>query len=262
MVQAISQTYHSYCTEWIFCYQLTNVPYSLSTFDGFPIKTAKSTLLHLLESEITHEDSIRVGSRFILDGNALLQSLVKLPPTFQKLAEYIFSILPKAERLDFVTDTYVGGSIKHIESLRRNQSNKILLKGPEMSVPLNWKNFMGNDYNKTQLIKFLLQQWSSSKYASSLKDRRVYFVCQQNCFLLTSTDGLTVSNRSIESLNSTQEEADTRMLLHLTHADRENSESAIIVRSPDTDVFLLLLHYCMDIKSIVLFDTGSGDKRR
>ena len=68
----------------IFCYQLTNVPYSLSTFDGFPIKTAESTLLHLLESEITHEDSIRVGSRFILDGNALLQSLVKLPPTFQK----------------------------------------------------------------------------------------------------------------------------------------------------------------------------------
>ena len=45
-------------------------------------------------------------------------------------------------------------------------------------------------------------------------------------------------------------------------ADRENSESAIIVRSPDTDVILLLLHYCMDIKSIVLFDTGSGDKRR
>ena len=104
-------------------------------------------------------------------------------------------------------------------------------------------------------------QCSSSKYASLFKDRRVYFVCQQDCFLLTSTDGLTVLSRSVECLTFTKEETDTRMLLHLNHADHECSESAIIVKSPNTDVFLLLLHYCIDIKSNVLFDTGSRDKK-
>ena len=35
-----------------------------------------------------------------------------------------------------------------------------------------------------------------------------------------------------------------------------------MVSSPDTDVFVLLLYYAKDIKKSLLFQTGSGNKRR
>ena len=37
---------------------------------------------------------------------------------------------------------------------------------------------------------------------------------------------------------------------------------SIIVRSPDTDVLVLLAKYCKDIQHRILFDTGMGNKRR
>lgn len=36
----------------------------------------------------------------------------------------------------------------------------------------------------------------------------------------------------------------------------------IIIRSPDTDVFVLVLHFAQNIEQRVLFDTGVGNRRR
>ena len=41
---------------------------------------------------------------------ALLQAMTGLPDTFEELANKVFDALPKAERLDLVTDTYKNGS--------------------------------------------------------------------------------------------------------------------------------------------------------
>ena len=38
-------------------------------------------------------------------------------------------------------------------------------------------------------------------------------------------------------------------------------KGTIIVRSPDTDVLVLLAKYCKDSKPKILFDTGTGNKR-
>ena len=50
-----------------------------------------------------------------------------------------------------------------------------------------------------------------------------------------------------DELFSTHEEADTRMLLHAIHADKVFAESGvkgrIIIKSPDTDVLILCVHY-------------------
>ena len=62
---------------------------------------------------------------------------------------------------------------------------------------------------------------------------------------------------------SSHEEADTRIILHCNDADANLPESSVIlVTSPDTDVFILLLRFVRHIKQTVLFDTGTGDKRR
>ena len=39
-------------------------------------------------------------------------------------------------------------------------------------------------------------------------------------------------------------------------------DSTTVVRSPDTDVFILLLKFGQDILNPLLFDTGVGNKRR
>lgn len=60
-----------------------------------------------------------------------------------------------------------------------------------------------------------------------------------------------------------QEEADTRMILHCFHIARHlYSSGAIIIRSPDTDVFVLLMKYSQNIDIPLFMDTGYGDKRR
>jgi len=67
----------------------------------------------------------------------------------------------------------------------------------------------------------------------------------------------------VPELHSSQHEADTRIILHCLHADRTSPEPcSIVVSSPDTDVFVLLLYYAKDIKKSLLFQTGSGNKRR
>ena len=63
-------------------------------------------------------------------------------------------------------------------------------------------------------------------------------------------------------LFTSQEEADTRDVLHLFHAEQGNAESKpLVFLSSDTDVFVLLLTFVQNINSIVLFDTGKGNER-
>ena len=56
------------------------------------------------------------------------------------------------------------------------------------------------------------------------------------------------------------EEADTRLLLHAKHASI--AHQAITVRSPDTDVFILMLGHKGAMDAALYFDTGSGNLRK
>ena len=67
----------------------------------------------------------------------------------------------------------------------------------------------------------------------------------------------------MDALSISQEEADTRIILHCLHISvTAYTATHIIIQSPDTDVLVLLLMYAQDMDSVVLFDTGTGDKRR
>jgi hypothetical protein len=91
------------------------------------------------------------------------------------------------------------------------------------------------------------------------------FVSEPSGFCLFSTDGYTASVTDVPELNSSHEEADTRINLHsLTIASTSPQHIVIIVRSPDTDVFILVFKFALDhdIDQRVLFDTGNGNKWR
>lgn len=210
------------------------------------MKTDKAKLLHSLEANITLSE--KPNDRdviYIYDGNALLQDITGLPDTFEELAEKILDGLPKVERLDFVTDTYKEDSIKSTERKRGGSSETFLITGPRTKIPRDWKAFMCNSENKKQLIKLPMSEWEKDKFAHKLVVRRIFFSNEEQCVCISSNDGESVSMVMERELFSSQEEADTRMVLHLLHADRENAESkTLIIRSPDTDVFILLLTFC------------------
>ena len=93
-------------------------------------------------------------------------------------------------------------------------------------------------------------------------NRSIFYVYAENVYSLTSENGTIVSVHPEESLFSDQKEADTRIILHCHNITRSLPQTfTIIIRSPDTDVLMLLLKYCKEIKTQILSDTGMGNKR-
>ena len=240
------------------------IPWALATADGHMVKSSKAQLMHTLEREASNCEEPSLGSSVqIVDGNALLQSIVGLPENFGQLAEQVFRLLPKAGSVHFVTDSYKPASIKQMERDRRGNTAAFNIGGPLTKLPNDFKAFMLNADNKQQLIRLLLCEWKSPNYARRLHGRNVYFVCETECVCLTSDDGVTTTATDIVSLQSDQEEADTRIILHcLFVTATAPTDSTIIVLSPDTDVMVLLLAYAHKVQLPLLFDTGTGNKRR
>ena len=72
---------------------------------------------------------------------------------------------------------------------------------------------------------------------------------------------LQVTAREIHELVSNQEETDTRVVLYLQYAAKLGYKSAV-VRTPDTDIFLILLHHAQSIALTIYLDTGTGKHRQ
>ncbi|GFO26910.1 hypothetical protein PoB_005341500 [Plakobranchus ocellatus] len=81
------------------------------------------------------------------------------------------------------------------------------------------------------------------------------------CELLTGNQGL-VNSIPMPDLYSSHEEADSRIILHCMYALQQPTTERVIVRLPDSDVFLLLLSFSDAISKPLIFDTGSGNNRR
>ena len=64
----------------------------------------------------------------------------------------------------------------------------------------------------------------------------------------------------VEDLQSNQEEADTRMLLHAQHASSTHEQ--VVLSTPDTDVFIIALSKLHKINAKLFMLTGVGEKRR
>lgn len=256
---------HDISMERVLSFPLGPVPWALATADGTPVKTDKAKLMHSLEGEEhTTKRPTQGTTSYIMDGNALLQAQVALPGTFGELAESLFKQLPhNSQRVDFVTDSYLPLSIKGLERARRGSANAHLIKGPLTKIPRNWKTFLASEENKQSFTRFLLNEWKGDKYAPRLIDKKILFVCEKQCICLTSQNGENTQSEEMTELYSTQEEADTKIILHCLHIAADSPEdSTIIVRSPDTDVFVLLLKFTQEVQQKILFDTGVGNKRR
>ena len=246
-------------------YPLGPVPWALGTADGMPIKTDKALLMQNLENASAYKSPAMERSKIhVLDGKALFHSLGNIPETFGEVVKKILTSMPQASKIHFVTDNYKNDSIKSIERLKRGNSHGYSIADPQMKTPRIWKEFLKNEDNKKEFIQFTLRKWQRDTYAQLLHNREVYFAPDNVWFFLTSVDGKVTDSRQVTNLSSSQEEADTLIILHGLYASKkaENEELGIIVRSPDTDVFIFLVALCHKFKHPIYFDTGSGKRRR
>ena len=149
-----------------------------------------------------------------------------------------------------------------MERRMRGTSEKFKIASATKKPQVDWKTFLINDENKEQLTGLCLKEWQKDEYASDLYGRKIVFICKGKAYLLTSEDGKSTSVSEISSLESTQEETDTRVILYIDYAQRNEYKYAR-VKSPDSDIFFILLHYANNYKNItILFDTGTGNKKR
>ena len=70
-----------------------------------------------------------------------------------------------------------------------------------------------------------------------------------------------VETSLLPEIDSTQEETDTRVVLYLHQAAAWGYENAV-VRTPDTDIFMILLMHAHGINLTIFIDTGTGKNRR
>ena len=142
-------------------------------------------------------------------------------------------------RLDIVWDTHRPMSIKG--HTRDERGHGVHLKvGPNVRIPGNWSEFLRDSTKKVEPIKYrsgeVMQRFNSGGdiYITMGNGTSVVHVGP-------GEDMTTVCN---------QEEADTRIILHIIHAPNCRF-SSILINTSDSDMIVILLHH------LQLFDTIS-----
>ncbi len=255
----------------VLTYSLRKFPSPIATVDGKLVKTPKSKLMHVLEGRVEDPaiECIPSNNALILDGMALIQMMKHIPDTFGTLVEVILGRIlslasnSKSARVDFVCDTYPDVSIKNIERNNRASEGSTVVRvlGADQKVPRQFKKFLSVGKNKESLIEFFFQHLKHVERLSNLMGNIELFVSHgKMCHQFSTNNRDEVQIEECEELYSDHEEADTRLLLHAKQASRTHDH--IVIRSPDTDVFILLLGHKPAIPTALYFDTGTGNQRR
>ena len=171
-------------------YSLTPVPHSLATSDGFFNKTNKAAMLHFLMEDASEDVPYPKEALYIQDGNALFHALMNLPPTFGEICLQVLDQMVAKKNFVFSTDSYHSDSIKPQERLRRGFSQRYIIEGPATRKPTDFKTFLANEDNKTQLCQLMLRVWGSKLSASRLdKCGTAVAVVEGKAYQLNSSDG-------------------------------------------------------------------------
>ena len=249
--------------EELMTYSLTSIPHALGTPDGFMNKTMKSKSVKYLLKDVESEQISRKDKSILSidDGNARLYWLIDVPNTFEEICLKILEQLPKEVDVCFSTDMYFQQSIKSQERLRRGESDRLLIRGPKTRRPADFKKFLSNAENKTQLFKLMLKSWNTESAAPHLNGRNVFLIVEGKAHKLTSSDAKRVVTTEEPSMRSNHEESDSRFIIYTQWA-QDNAYKAVCVRCSDADVFFILLKYASSFEITIYLDMWTKNNRK
>ena len=220
-------------------------------------KTNKSDLAKKLESvcaevPILPKISNHDRTDYVIDGMALMQALNKsFFKTFDDLSQQVLEqdlydcLVRKTWASMSLQSSLIAMNkedfIKQMERQRRGarETKPTCQITGARDVP-NYRLFLKGSASKAALAAFVCESIAASAPAH-LKQNKIIILAGG------FTSGETVKSITkswvarVPHLFSTQEEADTRMILHAT--DRVRNQIRVIVRCDDTDVLVLLLYY-------------------
>ena len=117
----------------------------------------------------------------------------------------------------------------------------------------NWRRLLSCTESKNKLTAFL--GWKEQKFRENLGRKCIFVTSSDRCINLTESGW-----QEIDDLQSIQEEADTRILLHVNHA--AETIPALICITEDTDVFIICLGLGQDVNSNICIRRGSKSSVR
>ena len=218
-------------------------------------KPTKSDLCHELEKKLSKTDYVvpqkwdTAKTTYVIDVMGYMRRVQStLLNTFEDIcksfADMIIKLCPNANRIDFVFDSYIEGSVKDSERKRRCQYMPIEVNNLKLDTPLpvEMGTFWASSNNKSKLQKLLkkylmttvhdqnpnLELVLSGAYGE-VEISNCYKICQHN-------------TTAVSSLDLDIEEADVRIIPHALDAVTLGS-TRVVLMSNDTDVLVISLCY-------------------
>ena len=249
-------------------YPLSPVPLNIANADGSRRITVKSKLNEIIMKKSTlidHETEMPTGndvSAYIVDLMALVRTQRITPLTYEDLALQVIGVIPKGyKKVDIVADTYRSKSIKDPEHFKRGCTDRVIVNSVVSRLPRNFNDFLKNGDNKTRLIELILDVLVQrrNEVLEILKTDELYYSMDNKCYLITNQGVETV-----EDLSSNQEEADTKVVFHASHAVNAQPNKTVIVRnySGDVDITVIMLSLIIDHCERVILGLNKGKDRK
>lgn len=262
--------------ENLFEYELSSIPLAIADEDGSLAKTNKAQTLRDLETEISstlfHEEFMstcgtnKTENGVFIDHMACVQKVSSRTGvnTFGDivvdLEKFVNTAFTEGNTVHVISDRYDSDqSVKAGERKRRGfkrDSPEVIIHSEQQSLPRNMRNYLSNPKNKDNLNDYVFTEWVNTMPAK---------LQEGQCLVLSG--GFRNHDRAvsivrgevneIEPVYSSQEEADTRLLLHVNDSKTRFNIKTAIIWSPDTDVLVLATHFQDSIGIPIWFKTGT-----
>ena len=139
-----------------------------------------------------------------------------------------------------------SSSVKALEMKRRGIGEKLIVEGTCTRKPKDWKNFLCNDENKKQFVKLIYNVWRGDTITHKLKRREVLLIKEDEAFNIAHQYA---DEQPITELASNQQETVSRIVLYCMYGADNGYDC---VKSPDIDIFWILLHHVATINYQIL----------
>ena len=164
-----------------------------------------------------------------------------------------------------VSDRYDSTlSIKAGERKRRGHtanSPEVCIYSKDQVLPRNMKAYLASPKNKDNLNAFVFSELETLMPCKLDPSQTLVlsggFVDHERVIALSKD-----SVKELYDLYSSQEEADTRLMLHIHDACTRFGINTAIIWSPDTDVFILGIHFSGQFDINIWFKTGTKQSTR
>ena len=163
----------------------------------------------------------------------------------EKYLHLLLSDIPiNTHSIHFCCDRY-SGNLKEAEQEKRYLKSKVtkVYEVREQYIAPDPKELFAVSKNKANLLQFLCEEWCQREHLRSILRTKHLFLSggfQEETKSVVIRDNAV---KSVPELESTQKEADTRIILHSMFAFKTEDTERIINKANDTDVVTLCIYY-------------------